>query len=352
MRRGGLFGVLTRPLSALRDWGGVFSAKPANPYYQGPVSDHFDGLRFFMPGREVDKTLRDLLAWRFGKGKVAWPDLAPAGADRPPARVSGLRVGLIGHASLLVQTAGVNILVDPVYAERTSPFSFVGPRRVNRPGIAFEHLPPIDLVLVTHNHYDHLDLPTLARIHAVYGARIVTALGNDTLIRQAVPGARVDAYDWGERMVLSDALSATLEPTYHWSARGLNDRRMALWTAFALHGPAGLVYLCGDTAYHDGAVFRDFRARHGAPTLAVLPIGAYEPRWFMVTQHANPDEAVQILEDLGAERAIGYHWGTFQLTDEGIDTPPLALAEALTARGIAHERFKPFRPGDVYEAES
>jgi L-ascorbate metabolism protein UlaG (beta-lactamase superfamily) len=264
--------------------------------------------------------------------------------------VAGLRVAHIGHASYLVQTGGLNILVDPVYAERASPVSFAGPKRVNAPGIAFDDLPPIDAVLVTHNHYDHLCLDTIGRIVARDAPRIVAPLGNDAVICARVPAARVEAHDWHDRVALADAVAVTVEPSYHWSARGYRDRRMALWAGFVLAGPAGTAYLAGDTAYHDGSLFRAIRARHGAPDFAVLPIGAYEPRWFMKTQHVNPREAVRIFEDVGARDAIGVHWGTFRLTNEGIDEPPQALAKALARAGIDPARFRPVRPGDVYEA--
>jgi L-ascorbate metabolism protein UlaG (beta-lactamase superfamily) len=338
----------TLPIAALATGAGRLFRRQRNPYYRGEPSDHFDGLKFFMPGLDTDKRFRDLLAWTLAGGKVPWPDAAPALADRPPARVDGLRVVLVGHASLLVQTAGLNLLVDPVWAERASPVPFAGPRRVTPPGIAFDDLPPIDAVLVTHNHYDHLCVATLGRLHARHRPRIIAPLGNDTIIRAAVPGAVAEAHDWHDRVTLSDHLAVTLEPARHWSARGLRDRRMALWCGFGLHGPAGFVYVAGDTSYDGGPLFRAIRDRHGPPRLAVLPIGAYEPRWFMATQHANPQDAVAILLDLGADRALGVHWGTFRLTDEGIDDPPRALIEALAAAGVDPARFTAMRPGEAF----
>ncbi len=171
-----------------------------NPYYQGPVTDHFDGVRFSNPpGGPAMKPFSEFLKWQLSGGRAAWPESYPSPfSDTPPARVAGLRVVLVGHASVLIQAAGLNILVDPIWAERASPFTFIGPKRVNPPGVAFERLPPIDVVLVTHNHYDHLDCATLGRVWHTHRPRIVAPLGNDTIIREFDAGIAVETRDWGE----------------------------------------------------------------------------------------------------------------------------------------------------------
>jgi L-ascorbate metabolism protein UlaG (beta-lactamase superfamily) len=155
----------------------------------------------------------------------------------------------------------------------------------------------------------------------------------------------VEAHDWGDRVPLSGSTSVQLEPALHWSGRGIRDRRMALWCSFVVTGEAGVIYHVGDTGYGDGRIFRDVGEKYGPPRLALIPIGAYEPRWFMAAQHVNPDEAVQIMVDCGAKQALGHHWGTFQLTYEAVDAPGIALAEALLARDIPTERFQPLKPG-------
>ncbi|MGO4666379.1 MBL fold metallo-hydrolase [Bosea sp. 2YAB26] len=326
-------------------------SRSRNPYYQGPVSENFDGLRF-TDGRPVNKGLLDVLRWQTSKReREAFPAHYPAPTqDKPPARVEGLRIVHLGHASFLYQIAGLNVLVDPVYSERASPFSFAGPRRVNAPGVAFDDLPKIDVVLITHNHYDHLDLAALDALHRRDKPRMIMPLGNDTIIRARNPAIHAEAYDWKAKVALSDAVSATLVPTYHWSARGALDRRMALWCSFVIETPLGKVFHIGDTGYHDGSLYERLGAEHGPFRLAVLPIGAYEPRWFMGDNHMNPEEAVRVMLSLRAEQALGHHWGTFQLTDEGIERPPEALKLALAQANLPEERFRPMRPGLSWNA--
>jgi L-ascorbate metabolism protein UlaG (beta-lactamase superfamily) len=320
-----------------------------NFYYDGPVSDHFDGVRFFSPGQPQDKGILELLRWQLGGGRTPWPEAYQSPfRDKPPAASQSLRVALVGHATFLIQVAGLNILTDPVYAERASPVSFAGPKRVNAPGVAFEDLPPIHVVLVTHNHYDHLDLGTISRLWRRDRPRIVAPLGNDAVIRNDDPAVEVEAHDWGDHVRLGRGVAAHLEPAYHWSARATNDRRMALWCAYVLTTPSGVIYHVGDTGYGDGKIFRRVRRRYGPPSLAILPIGAYAPRWFMRPQHMNPEEAVRVMQETGARHAVGHHWGTFRLTNEGVDEPPRELAAALDAAEIPEHRFRALRPGEVW----
>jgi L-ascorbate metabolism protein UlaG (beta-lactamase superfamily) len=325
-------------------------------YYAGPVSDHFDGERFFDPRGAPPKGRRDLLRWMVDRHwratKAPWPAWAPSPyADRPPARVEGAawRISYIGHASLLIQTAGLNLLCDPVWSMRASPFGFVGPKRVNDPGIAFADLPPIDVVLVSHGHYDHLDVVTLSRIAAAHRPRVITPLGNDAIMRGHDPAIEAEAHDWDTRVDLGAGVAVTLVSARHWSARNLSDRNMTLWASFVIATPGGIIYFVADSGYGDGSHFRHASERYGPVRLAILPIGAYEPRWFMRDQHMNPAESVQALIDCGAEIALGHHYGTFQLTDEPFDAPLLALAEALKAAEISPERFRALRPGQVWQ---
>lgn len=326
----------------------------ANGYYSGPVSDHFDGETFFNPGGEAPRGFGDFLRWRFGEGGVAWPASfpSPLPQDKPPARVGAgrARIGFIGHASFLLQADGQNVLVDPVLSDRASPLAFAGPKRVNPPGIAFDDLPKIDLVLITHNHYDHLDLASLGRIWERDRPRFITPLGNDAVIRAAWPDIPVETGDW-HASFSHGPLGIGLEPAQHWSARGMFDRRHALWGSFTIATRWGKIWFAGDTGFGDGRIFRALAARHPDIRLGLLPIGAYEPRWFMRAQHINPHDAVEIFRLLDLEEALGYHWGTFRLTNEAVDAPPRDLAGALARARIASDSFTALRPGFVWRGE-
>ena len=324
--------------------------RSANPYYSGPPSDHFDGLRFFNPDHALtDRGFRDLLRWKLKERAAAWPRSIPVRQTVPDACVAGLRATIVGHASVLIQAGGINVLTDPVWSERASPFPFLGPRRVWAPGIAFEALPHIDAVLLSHNHYDHMDVATLRRLNMQHRPLLVAPLGNDAILRRAIPGARVASGDWWARIDIGKGGEVTIMPAYHWSARTGRDRRMALWCGFLLSTDAGSAYFAGDTGYGDGRIFREMRRRFGRPELALIPVGSYAPRWFMRAQHTDPGEAVQILEDLEAVRAVGIHWGVFQLTDERRDEPPELLLQALARRSIAKDLFPAGEPGLSYE---
>jgi len=333
---------------------GLLTAARGNAYYSGPISDHFDGRRFFNPGGRGPRGGLDFVRWQLTERSASWPEqlTSPFPPDRPPTSVEGdrMRIAYIGHASFLVQTRGLNILIDPVWAKRASPFAFAGPKRVNPPGIAFDDLPHIHAVLVTHNHYDHMDVDAIGRLWQRFAPRIVTPLGNDAILRAAVPGltaSAVQAVDWDATVDLGAGVAVHAEPSQHWSARGMTDRSHALWASFVLEAGARKVYCVGDTGFGDGSLFRRVRQRHPGLAMALLPIGAYEPRWFMGPSHMNPDDAVQALELCGAAAALGHHWGTFRLTNEAVEQPALDLAAALAGRGVAPERFAALRPGEV-----
>ena len=194
-----------------------------------------------------------------------------------------------------------------------------------------------------------MDIPTLARLWVRDRPLLVTPLGNDTIVKSEVSGYAAKALDWGDAIDLAPGIRAHVVPTEHWSARGLRDRRHALWASFILDTPAGRIYCVGDSGLGDGSTFRHVARTFPGVRLALLPIGAYEPRWFMRGQHMNPEDAVEALVLSGAAQALGHHWGTFQLTTESHDQPPRDLAAALAARSIEPGRFKPVQPGEAIE---
>jgi L-ascorbate metabolism protein UlaG (beta-lactamase superfamily) len=312
-------------------------------YYRGPASGHFDGEHFFNPGSQGPEPAsqtsgrRGFLSRFLSGGRAQWPEWVPVTPTVPPRRVEGseMRVTWIGHATVLVQTEGLNILTDPIWSDRASPFSFVGPKRARAPGVRFEDLPKIDLVLVSHNHYDHLDLPTLKRLWERDRPLIVTSLGNDTILRDE--GVQSVALDWNGSYPFRGG-TVSIDRNHHWSSRWGTDRNRALWSAFTVRLPGGNIFFAGDTGWGDGSWVREAAGR-GPFRLAIIPIGAYEPRDFMKTNHIDPEEAVRIFDALKPTRALGIHWGTFQLTFEAINDPPQRLARLRRERGIAPDQF-------------
>ena len=299
-------------------------------------SDHFDGRVFHNPTPPEAQPFRAVPRMMLER-RTPWPARIDQPPRQPPALDgAGAVVTFIGQATFLIQTAAGNLLTDPMYSERASPVQFAGPRRVRGPALAFDHLPPISTVLLSHNHYDHCDLRTLARLARRDDPIVVTPLGNGALVKSAGI-RRVEELDWWGAATTA-ALPVTLTPAHHFSARTPFDRNRALWGGFMLIAGGKRIYFAGDSAY--APFFRDVRARLGPIDLALLPIGAYEPRWFMRAVHMNPAEAVQAHLDLGSPDSIAMHFGTFQLTSEGIDEPLHALDEARRANAIPADRFR------------
>jgi L-ascorbate metabolism protein UlaG (beta-lactamase superfamily) len=306
-------------------------------------SDHFDGTRFSNPGGAAAGQPFTAVPRMLLERRTPWPAHVDTPTQRPaPLDYSAAVVTFIGHATLLIQTAAGNILTDPTYSQRAGPFNLMGPRRVRQPAVLFDHLPPISIVLLSHNHYDHCDVRTLGMLAERFDPLVVTPLGNAGLVRSSGIH-RVEELDWWQEAKIS-ALPITLTPAKHFSARGPLDKNRALWGGFVLTIGGKRVYFAGDSAY--GPFFRDIGRRLGPIDLALLPIGAYEPRWFMHVVHMNPAEAVQAHLDLGAPESIGIHFGTFQLTTEGIDDPLRALDEARRANNIEPSRFRTLQFGE------
>lgn len=340
-------------------------------YYSGPASDHFDGHRFFNPGSSDPPRLdprRFLNRWLQGE-RAVWPDSAPVRQSVPPPLgpdPQAMQVTWIGHSTVLVQVHGLNILTDPIWSDRASPFSFVGPQRVRAPGVRFEDLPRVHLVVVSHNHYDHMDLPTLKLLWERDRPLIVTSLGNDTILRGA--GIEAVALDWGQSHVARhpdggpqftsdcapnagrwclDRFEVTVLRNHHWGSRWGTDRNRALWSAFAIRTSRGNIFFAGDTGWGDGAWVRE-AARAGPYRLAIIPIGAYLPRDVMQNSHVGPQEALAMFRVLDPGMALAVHWGTFQLSFEGMDQPAQLLAELQRQQGLPPGGFVTTAPGQSF----
>jgi len=312
-----------------------------------PVSDHCDGVRFFNLRNHVTRSLRELLRWKLASRPARWPAAVAVTPAKPPVHAGdGISATWINHSTFLLQTPIGNVLTDPVYSERISPVSWAGPRRVHAPGVAFADLPRIDLVLLSHDHYDHCDLPTLARLWETHAPTAIVPLGNGPLLRAAGwPSAKITELDWWQSHRTPSGLRVTVTPSLHWSNRLRSPKNGRLWGGFFLEADSAKAHFVGDTGYDD-TLFTDIRKRLGAPDLAMVPIGAYEPRWFMAAHHCDPTEAVRIHRDLGARLSLAMHWGTFQLTDEAREAPPNELSAALADSGLTTDVFRILAPGE------
>ena len=321
-----------------------------------PVSDHFDGQLYFnpgvhqpslSPGQEQARSRPGWIwRWIFGSEWPEWPEVKEFTPGTPPATrhpKGTLSITAVGHATFLIQIDGVNILTDPIWSERCSPVSWAGPKRYTGAGIRFEDLPPIDVVLVSHNHYDHLDLPTLKWLAEKGVPLAIAPLGNLDLIKgTGIP--HTDELDWWQSVRLSPDVTVTLVPAQHFSARTLWDRNKTLWGGFVVSGPSGNVYHAGDTGY--GPHFREIARRFSSIRVALLPIAPFRPRQSKDTLsinyssvHMGPAEAVQAHLDLGAQLSIAAHFQVFQLGADGFGDAVNELASTLKERDLQPEIF-------------
>ena len=279
---------------------------------------HFDGKRFYNPdGRQAPGLLK-VLRWKLTSRPQPSPGfISDVEQSVPPSRVEDgtVRVTVVNHATVLIQQRGVNILTDPIWSKRASPFAWVGPQRRRKPGIAWQDLPPIDAVLISHNHYDHLDLPTLSRLASRGVSTFIVPTGVARLLSSKDIGP-VHELDWGESLSLR-GVTFHCVPAVHFASRGVFDRNRTLWCGYVIECPERLLYFAGDTAFGDH--FAHIREQFGPPDVALLPIGAYQPRWIMSPVHMAPDEAVKAHEIMAVKTSIAIHHGTFQLTDEALD---------------------------------
>ena len=290
------------------------------------------------------KSFKDFLKWSFTNKKpelVAidssdeWKELTPTSIDY---------LVWIGHATYLINKDGLTILTDPVFSKRASPVRFAGPKRLIPPAIPIDQLPNIDVITVSHNHYDHLDLRSLKKIYKANPNAIFLVPKGDKKRLERRGIENVKEFLWWEDIEIKGS-KFTFTPVQHWSARGIADRNKSLWGGWFINLKSEIIYHAGDTGYSSD--FIETKKRLGSPSLSLIPVGAYAPRWFMKTNHVNPPEAIQVAIDLESERNFGMHWGTFQLTDEEIMEPPELLNQALEERGLSEDFFKVLKPGQV-----
>jgi L-ascorbate metabolism protein UlaG (beta-lactamase superfamily) len=311
-----------------------------------PQSDHFDGKTFHNPKGDHLHGLLDVLQWKLNAEPVEWPEqvenknfkllaLSPQG--------KGV-VTFINHATFLLQLPGLTVMTDPVYSERVSPVRFAGPKRVRLPGIPLDDIPPVDVIVISHNHYDHMDIETLKLLDGKFHPLIVVPLGNQDFLK-AEGLQNVTELDWWQNVKIREH-TITLTPAEHWSSRTPWDKNEALWGGFMIHSTGTKVFFAGDTGY--GEHFRDIKSRLGAPDVALLPIGSYEPRYFMKYHHMNPEEAVKAHQDLAAGLSFGMHFGTFQLTDEGIQDPQTSLNRARIKYEMPPDAFRAPEQGESF----
>ncbi len=285
-----------------------------------PFPRHFDGRRFYNPDAPQARGLADVLRWKLSSRPERSPRfISDVELSIPPSKIEGgeLRATVVNHSTVLLQQSASNILIDPIWSERASPFSWIGPRRRRKPGVRKEDLPSIDIVLISHNHYDHLDLAMLRWLGGRGDSAFVVPMGVARLLRSERIGP-IHELDWGFTQTFGRTTIHCV-PALHFSGRGIFDRNKTLWCGYVIEYQNGRVYFAGDTAF--GTHFSQIRERFGSPDLAFLPIGAYEPRWFMSAVHMAPEEALRAHEILGSGTSVAIHHGSFQLGDDGVDTP-------------------------------
>lgn len=293
----------------------------------------------------VPKTLGDVIEWRITKDPTpdrlaieisdAWQSLTPQSTDYAI---------WIGHATYLLNTGDVTVLTDPIFSKRASPVGWAGPERLIPPAMSIEQLPSIDAVIISHNHYDHLDLPSLKSLQKNNPSMVILVPQGDKTLLDSQGLANVSQFRWWQTIKVHET-EFTFTPVQHWSGRWVTGRNTSLWGGWFLKSPNLSLYHAGDTGYSKD--FLATQARMGTPDFAFIPIGAYKPRWFMKNQHVNPDEAVQIALDLQVKRSFGMHWGTFMLTDEPVDDPRKMLAKALRERNLSPTLFTAPTPGAI-----
>ncbi|MCX5849602.1 MAG: MBL fold metallo-hydrolase [Deltaproteobacteria bacterium] len=314
-----------------------FSDSKDSGAYRSQYENTMFGRRFYNIEPVKHHNAWDMMKWGLTGKRKKWPEkIDIESGDKPSAHVeTGIRYTVVNHATVLIQVNGINILTDPIWSTRASMLSWIGPKRVVEPGINFDDLPPIDIVLISHNHYDHMDIPTLARLAKRDNPIIITGLGNQRVL-WSYGIDNVKELDWWQEFN-RDNIDICFAPARHFSRRGMADYNLSLWGSFIIKTPSGVIYFLGDSGY--GGFIKEIRRRFGPIDLAFIAIGAYEPSWMMETVHLTPEEAMQVHKDLESRLSVAIHFGTFQLTDEGIDEPVERLDKVISQNSGALGKF-------------
>lgn len=314
------------------------------------IPKHNDGQRFFNPtlpqSFEHKSFWKGLRMW-LSTPKAKWPKHVEnkATPNLPKTIAEGqVIITFVNHVTFLIQLPGLNILTDPLWSKRASPFSWLGPIRVRKPGLALEDLPPIDFVLISHNHYDHLDVKTIKHLNKNYDPKFFIPVG-DNRILQKINVIKTQELDWWDSVQINESTKISFTPTQHWSARGLFDQDQSLWGSYVIEHNGKKIFFGGDGGYCTH--FQDIQEKFGPFDLAFIGIGAYEPRWFMKHMHTNPEEAVMIHKDLKSKLSVGMHFGTFQLSAESIEQPKIDLQAAMVKHAIQDSEFITLNEGET-----
>ena len=327
------------------------------PLYYGPATDHFDGKKFHNYNPEKGRfSLMDICKWQYYEFKDDITKFWPKHIDdvlevKVQDRVFGdqIKITFINHATFLIQANGINYITDPVFSERVSPLSWVGPKRYRKPGISIENLPPIDYILISHDHYDHCDIDSLFYIQQKFNSKILSGLGMSKFLSISYINS-IDM-DWWSGLFVNEKNKVSFVPSVHWSGRyGLIGNNRTLWGGFVIETPAGSIYFSGDTAF-ERPVFERIARDYPNIDIALIPIGAYEPRWFMKTHHINPDEAVKIHKIIKSKTSIAAHFGSFALSAEGEGMPEQELRSAMRKRKVKNNQFLILKHGENYKSE-
>lgn len=304
--------------------------------YRGATSDHFDGKKFVNPGNVTAKGFPDLFKFLLGRDQGPWTKNYETYVGKKPKSPEKGQVKLtfVNHSTFLIQWEKFNILTDPVWSDRCSPFTFVGPQRMRPPGIRFEDLPKIDLVLLSHNHYDHLDISTVLKLEDKFEPTFIVPLGVASYLRKN-DVSNIIELDWWEKT--DQKLHITAVPSQHFSGRGFYDRDKSLWCGYVLEHQGKKVYFAGDSGY--GSFFKEIGKKLGPMDISMIPIGAYLPQWFMSPIHVSPQESIKIHQDVKSKQSIAMHFGTFPLADDGMGRAEKDLMATLKKSKISQEKF-------------